>query len=54
MSERLRFRLGLRSSNAAQPHKNKHREAKVKPPWLLPEDFHDLFCAEELEDDECE
>ena len=26
--EQLQARLGLRSSNAAQPHRNKYREAK--------------------------
>lgn len=29
LSERLRYRLGLRSSNAARPHKNKHRIRKA-------------------------
>ncbi|MBB3752503.1 hypothetical protein FHT44_005015 [Mycolicibacterium sp. BK634] len=27
-SEQLRYRLGRRSSNAAQPHRNRHRERK--------------------------
>lgn len=50
MNERLRHRLGLRSSNAAQPHVNRKREAKIRPPWDFPEDFNDVFY--DCEDDE--
>lgn len=50
MNERLRYRLGLRASNAAAPWRNRFREAKIDPPWLFPDDFHDLYVTDE--DDE--
>lgn len=34
ISERIRHRLGLRSSNAAQPHRNRHRERHDGADWL--------------------
>lgn len=45
--ERLRRRLDLRKSNAAQPHRNRYREAKIRPPWDYPEDFNDIFYDED-------
>lgn len=48
MDERLRYRLELRRSNAAVPHRNRHREAQTgQAPWEA-DGFHDLCCAEEL------
>lgn len=52
MGERLRYRLGLRSSNAAARHRNRYRENKVDPPWDA-DDFRDMATGEEFcEDDE--
>lgn len=51
VSERLRYRLGLRASNAAVPHRNRYREARVDPPWEA-DDFRDLAVAEDFEDDD--
>lgn len=47
MIERLRRRLELRRSSAAQPHRNRYRDAKKDPPWLFPEDFNDIFYDED-------
>lgn len=50
--ERLRARLELRRSSAAQPHRNRYREARIRPPWDFPDDFNDIFYdTEEDEDD---
>lgn len=50
MNERLRYRLGLRSSNAARPYRNRAREAKVNPPWDA-DDWRDMSVGEDFEDD---
>lgn len=50
MFDRVRRRLELRRSNAARPHRNRHREAKINPP-LFPDDLNDIDC--DCEDDEC-
>lgn len=50
MNDRLRYRLGLRSSNAARPHRNHAREAKTgQKPWELQE-FRDWHTGEESPD----
>lgn len=49
--ERLRYRLGLRASNAARYHRNHYREGKSgEGPWLN-EDFHDATVGEDLAED---
>lgn len=45
--ERLRRRLELYRSNVAQPHRNRYREARIRPPWDYPEDFNDIFYDED-------
>ena len=47
MDEAMRHRLELRRSNAAQPHRNRYREAKIDPPW---DEIHDYVW--DGEDDE--
>ncbi len=54
MNERLRYRLGLRSSNAARPYRNRAREAKVNPPWWddqLIDDIHDYVYEDDVDGD---
>lgn len=34
LTERLRYRLGLRSSNAARPYRNRYRERHDGSDWL--------------------
>lgn len=49
MNERLRYRLGLRSSNAARYHRNRAREAKTgQAPWNA-EDFRDMTVSEDCD-----
>lgn len=51
-SDRITYRLGLRSSSAAQPHRNHAREAKTgQAPWDQ-EDFRDAMYGEEIAGEE--
>lgn len=50
VDDRLRYRLGLRASNAAVPHRNRAREAKSGQDNLWQDDWHDWHVGEENED----